>query len=277
VWLRRVTPGYFEAVGLDLVSGRGFSAADDAEATRVIIVNETLERDYFDGQAVGKRLNVNNPADPVWREIVGVAHDIKNFGIRVDSRNALYLPYAQAPTGFMFTAVKTSVEPASLVNAVRAAVAALDPAIALADVQPMEELVSTSLEADRFTTSILGGFAFVALILAVVGLYGVVSYSVSMRMREMGVRIALGAPSGGIQRLVLRWSLALAVGGIVLGSIGAFVVTRHMESLLFEVAPTDVPTFAAVSAIMVVAALFASLVPATRATRVDPIKVLKAE
>ncbi len=277
VWLRRVTPGYFDAMGLDLVSGRGFSAADDAEATRVIIVNETLERDYFDGQALGKRLNVNSRADPVWREIVGVARDIKNFGIRVDSRNALYLPYAQAPTGFMFTAVKTSVEPASLVNSVRAVVAALDPAIALAQVQPMEELVSTSLEADRFTTSILGGFAFVALILAVVGLYGVVSYSVSMRMREMGVRIALGAPSGEIRTLVLRWSLALAVGGIVLGSIGAFGVTRLMESLLFDVAPTDVPTFAAVSAIMLAAALFASLVPAIRATRVDPIKVLKAE
>jgi len=277
VWLRRVTPGYFEAMSLEVLSGRGFSAADDAEATRVIIVNETLERDYFDGQALGKRLNVNDPETPVWREIVGVARDIKNFGIRSESRNALYLPYAQAPTGFMFTAVKTSLEPSSLVNPVRAVVAALDPAIALAQVQPMEEVVSISLEADRFTTSILGGFALVALLLAVVGLYGVVSYSVSMRMREMGVRIALGAPSGGIRTLVLRWSLALAGGGIVLGALGALGVTRLMESLLFGVAATDIATFAAVSGIMAVAALTASLIPAIRATRVDPIKVLKAE
>jgi putative ABC transport system permease protein len=277
VWLRRATPDYFDAIGLQVVSGRAFSDSDDAEAGRVIIVNETLERDYFDGQAVGKRLNVNSPDDPLWREVVGVVRDIKNFGIRAESRNALYLPYAQAPGTVMFTTVRTSVEPESVVNAVRAEVAQLDPSVALARLQPMEEVVSSSLATDRFTTSLLGGFAVVALLLAVVGLYGVVSYSVSTRLREMGVRIALGAPDRLIRILVLRWALGLAVAGIVVGAVGALGVTRLIEGLLFGVGAADVRTFLTVSAVMATAAVLASLLPAIRATRVDPIEVLKAE
>lgn len=277
VWLRRATPGYFEAMGLGLVRGRGFDVSDDADATRVIIVNETLERDYFDGNALGQRLNVNNPADPVWREVVGVARDIKNFGIRSESRNALYLPYAQAPSTFMFTAVRTALDPESLTSAVRTEVAALDPDIALAGVQPMADVVDSTLQTDRFTMTLLGGFALVALLLAVVGLYGVVSYSVSTRVRELGVRIALGANRGGIRALVLRWSLGLAAAGIVLGGIGALLLTRFLDDLLFDVSAADLPTFAVVAAVMAAAALAASLVPAVRATRVDPITVLKAE
>lgn len=278
VWLRRITPGYLDALGVQIVSGRNFTASDDAEATRVIIVNETLERDYFDGQAVGKRLNVNNPENPVWREIVGVAEDIKNFGIRSESRNAMYLPYAQAPTTFMFVAVRgEGVELESLINPMRAGVGELDPGVALAVIQPMDELVSSSLGTDRFTTTLLGGFAVVALLLAVVGLYGVVSYSVNTRLREMGVRIALGAQNRGIRRLVLRWAVTPALGGIVLGGIGAVTVTRLMEGLLFGVASTDIVTFTSVALLMAVATVAASLVPAVRATRVDPIKVLKSD
>jgi putative ABC transport system permease protein len=277
VWLRRSTPEYFEAMGIGIVRGRAFTPSDDSEAPRVIIVNETLERDYFGGNAIGKRLNVNNPANPVWREIVGVAADIKNFGIRADSRNAMYVPYAQATTTPMFTAVRTTGDPSSLINPVRAEVAALDPSIALSQVQPMQEVVSVSLATDRFTTSLLGGFSVVALLLAVVGLYGVVSYSVSTRMREMGVRIALGAPQGDIRRLVLRWALGLAGGGIVVGAAGALGLARLIEGLLFGVGSADAVTFVSVSVVMAAAAVLASLLPAIRATRVDPIKVLKAE
>ncbi|MEM7416042.1 MAG: ABC transporter permease [Gemmatimonadota bacterium] len=277
VWLRRITPGYFETMGLPLLKGRGFDSSDDGDAARVIIVNETLERDYFDGNAIGKRLNVNDPDNPVWREVVGVARDVKNFGVRAESRNALYVPYTQAATTFMFTVVKTSMEPAAIIGAVRSEVAALDTDIALANVQPMTEIVATSMQTDRFTTTLLGGFALVALLLAVVGLYGVVSYSVSTRIREMGVRIALGANGGGIRSLVLRWSLGLAAVGIVLGSIGAFGLTRLLDDLLFEVSATDVTTFGAVSVVMALAALVASLVPAMRATRVDPVSVLKSD
>ncbi len=277
VWLRRITPGYFDAMGLQLISGRGFTTSDDAEAPRVVIVNETLERDYFGGNALGKRLNLNDPANPVWREVVGVAKDIKNFGVRAESRNALYLPYAQAPTGFMFTAVRTSIEPEAVMGDIRSEVARLDPDIALAQLQPMEEQVSASLAVDRFTTSLLGGFAVVALLLAAVGLYGVVSYSVGTRLREMGVRMALGAPGAGIRALVLRWALTLAAGGIVLGAAGAAGVTRLIEGLLFDVEPTDVTTFVLVSLVMALAAALASLIPAVRATRIDPIEVLRAE
>jgi len=277
LWLRRVTPGYFDSVRLELASGRAFTASDDAEAPRVVIINETLERDYFDGNAVGRRLNVNNPDNPIWREIVGVAKDIKNFGVRADSRNAMYLPYAQAPTGFMFTTVRTSLEPESIMGAIRTEAAELDPDIALATLQPMEEGVSTSLATDRFTTSLLTGFASLALLLALVGLYGVVSYSVSTRLREMGVRIALGAPAGGIRALVLRWALGLAVGGIAIGALGAAGLSRLMEGLLFGVGTTDVLTFSVVAVLMGSAAVLASLVPAIRATRVDPIQVLKVE
>ena len=277
VWLRRATPGYFDAMGIEIVSGRGFTASDDAEATRVIIVNQTLERDYFDGQAIGKRLNVNDPANPVWREIVGVAKDIKNFGIKAESRNAMYIPYAQAPTTTMYTTVRTTLDPESLINSIRSEVNAIDPSVALSGVQPMDELVSGSLATDRFTTSLLSGFAIVALLLAVVGLYGVVSYSVSTRLREMGVRIALGAPRGDIRKLVLRWALGLALGGIVVGAAGALGLTRLMGGLLFGVGSADPVTFVSVSLVMAAAAVLASIVPAIRATHVDPIKVLKSE
>jgi predicted permease len=277
VWYRRVTPDYFDTLGLEIVAGRPFSAADDAQATPVILINETFSRDYFDGQPLGKRININNPSEPVWREIVGVVADIKNFGIRAESRNALYFPYVQIPSTFMFTVVRANVEPESLTNAIRAIVNELDPAVALAQVQPMEEVVAATLAAARFITSLLGGFAVVALLLAVVGLYGVVAYNVSMRRREMGVRIALGAPSGNIGRLVLRWALSIAAAGIVIGGLGAAGVTRLLEGILFGVAATDPATFVLVAIIMAAAALLASLVPALRATRVDPIKVLKAD
>lgn len=277
VWLRRSTPGYFETMGLELLRGRNFNASDDQEATRVIIVNETLERDYFDGNALGRRLNVNDPENPVWREVVGVVKDIKNFGIRAESRNALYLPYAQAPTTFMYTTLKTTGDPAALTATVSAEVAALDPDVALASVRPMEDVVSGSLDTERFTTTILGGFAVVALLLALIGLYGVVSFSVTTRLREMGVRIALGAPGGDIRSLILRWALGLAAVGIVLGAGGAMGLTRFLDEMLFEVAPTDVPTFLLVAGIMAASAIVASLVPAIRATRVDPIEVLRSE
>lgn len=277
VWLRRSTPGYFEAMGLELLRGRGFTASDDQEATRVIIVNETLERDYFDGNALGRRLNVNDPANPVWREVVGVVKDIKNFGIRAESRNALYLPYAQAPTTFMFTTLKTTGDPAALTATVSAEVARLDPDVALASVQTMEEVVAGSLDTERFTATLLGGFALVALLLAIIGLYGVVSFSVSTRLREMGVRIALGAPGGDIRRLILKWALSLAALGIIIGAGGAFGITRLLGDMLFQVAPTDVPTFLVVAGLMAAAAMLASLVPAIRATRVDPIEVLRSE
>ena len=277
VWLRRITPDYFDALGLELVSGRSFTFADTDDQPQVVIINQTLADDFFDGNALGKRINVNNPDNPVWREIVGVVGDIKNFGIRSESRNAMYVPFYQISSGSMFTVVRTSLDPTSMMASVRREVAGIDPSMAVARLQPMSEWVDDSLASDRFTTALLSGFAVVALLLAVVGLYGVVSYSVSTRLREMGVRMALGAGGSSIHRLVLHWSLRLALAGIVLGALGALAATRLMGGLLFGVEPADPVTFAFTAGVMAAAALVASMIPAIRATRVDPIKVLKAE
>ena len=277
VWFRRITPGYLDAMGIELLAGRGFTLADTDEQPQVVLINETLANDYYGGEAVGKRINVNDPGNPTWREIVGVVADIKNFGIRAESRNAMYVPFYQVSAGFMFTVVRTNLEPTSIMGAVRREVAAVDPAMAVARVQPMSEWVGQSLGSDRFTTILLTGFAVVALLLSVVGLYGVVSYSVSTRLREMGIRIAIGAGASSIHKLVLRWSLRLALIGIVLGGVGALVATRLMEGLLFGVRAADPTTFVMTAAVMAASALGASMIPAIRATRVDPVKVLKAD
>jgi hypothetical protein len=277
VWFRITTPGYFDAMGLELVAGRAFTMGDTDDQPQVIIINETLATRYFDGDAVGKRINVNSSESPVWREVVGVVGDVKNFGIRSESRNAMYLPYYQFAPGFMFATMRTSVDPVTIMGPVRAEVSQMDPGIAVAQLQPMTDWVDGSLSADRFTTSLLTGFAVVALALALVGLYGIVSYSVQTRLREVGVRIALGAENTNIRRLILRWSLRLAVLGIVIGALGAAGLTRLMEGLLFGVDATDLTTFGAVALLMGLAALLASLIPALRATRVDPIQVLRSE
>ncbi len=277
VWFRRITPDYFDAMSLELVAGREFTAADADDQPQVVIVNQTLSDDFYGGEAVGKRINVNDPGDPNWREIVGVVRDIKNFGIRAESRNAMYVPFYQVSSGFMFTVVRTRVDPTALVGPVRREIAAVDPSMAVARIQPMTEWVGESLAADRFTTTLLTGFAMVALLLSVVGLYGVVSYSVSTRLREMGIRIALGAGGTSIHTLVLRWSLRLAIMGIVLGAVGALAATRLLEGLLYGVRAADPGTFFLTAAVMAAATLAAGMIPAIRATRVDPIRVLKAD
>ena len=279
VWLRRATVGYLDAMRIPVVAGRAFDDNDTDEQTQVIIINETLADRYFGSasDALGQRLNVNSPERAVWRPVVGVVRDIKNFGLRAGSRNAMYIPFNQISTAFMFTVVRTVGDPLTVASAVRQEVSEVDATIAVAQLQPMEDLVFDALATDRFSTALLTGFAMVALLLAVVGLYGVVSYGVSTRLREMGVRIALGAESSSIRGLVMRWALGMALMGIALGAAGAYGVTRLMQDLLFGVEAADPLTFATTAVIMAGAAVLASLIPALRATRIDPIKVLKAE
>jgi putative ABC transport system permease protein len=278
MWIRRTTPGYFEAVGLDIVRGRAFTLADDASAQRVLIVNETLANRYFpDRDPIGQRINVNGSENPVWREIVGVAADVKNFGVTEDSRNAAYFPYHQIPNTRMMLAVKTDGDPMSILPTVREAMRDIDPSLVAANAAPLGDFVSTSLQTERFVASLLGLFAGVAFFLAAVGLYGVVSYGVNQRLREMGLRLALGASGGAIRRLVMGRSMVLAAGGVVLGLAGAIAVTRVMAGLLFGVSPNDPATMTAVAAALLSVAGVASLIPAERAVRVDPIAVLKEE
>jgi predicted permease len=278
VWFRRITSGYPDAMGMRLLEGRWITRSDDERAPLVAVINEAFARRYFpDESPLGHRLNFGGAQDPEWSEIVGVAGDARYFGIRDGSRVGVYVPYPQAPSRVLRVALRSTRDASSLAVDVRAAVTELDPSLAVARIQPMETIVSDALGPERFVTLLLGLFAGVALLLAIVGLYGVVSYGVSQRLREMGVRLALGAEGGDIRGLVLGQSLRLALIGVVVGIAGALVVTRLMENLLYGVSATDPWTYGAVALILAAVATIASAVPAARAARVDPIRVLRSE
>ncbi|MCG6957399.1 MAG: ABC transporter permease [Gemmatimonadetes bacterium] len=278
VWFRRVTPGYRAAMGIRLQAGRWLTVGDDETAPPVVVINEGMARRYFpDESPLGKRINLGGPDRPTWREIVGVVAEARYFGVRGDSRDALYLPYDQAPSPTVFLVLRSTRDPAALAGEIRGTVAEIDPSMAVAEIRSMESIVADALGPDRFVTLLIGLFAAVALALAVVGLYGVVSYGVGQRLSEMGVRMALGAEGADIRRLVLRQSSTLVLFGLALGVAGATAVTRMMKNLLFGVNATDPWTFGVVALLLAVVALVASAVPALRASRVDPIRVLRTE
>lgn len=277
-WIRRVTPGYFATMGIRLVQGRGFTPDDDENAGRVLIINESFARRYFTNtNPVGQRINFGDPADPTWRTIVGVARDVRNFGIREDSRVAAYAPYAQVPAGFIFPVLRTSVPPRSVVPAARRALASLDETLAAGGVNTMESLVDDAIASDRFVASLLSLFAALGLVLAVVGLYGVVAYSVGRRLPEMGIRMALGAAGADITRMVVRQAMILVGLGIGAGLLAAGLLARFVQSLLFGVSALDPLTFVGVAAVLGLAGVLAAAAPALRAARVDPVRVLNAE
>jgi len=278
VWFRRATPGYFEPMGIAIVRGRAFRPGDDSQAPRVIIINETLAAQHFpDQNPVGLRINVNSREDPVWREIVGVAQDVKNFGITRGSLNAMYAPFSQVASPFMTMVMRTSVDPVSLIATARSVVASMDPNLASGSVTPMASIVRGSLGSERFVTQLLSLFAAVALVLAVVGLYGVVSYGVNRRVHEMGVRIALGAADSDIRKLIVGKSMLLVGVGLAVGVVGALSLTRVMAGLLFGVNATDPVTFGVTALLLAGAAAAASAIPAQRAVRIQPINVLREE
>jgi ABC-type antimicrobial peptide transport system permease subunit len=245
----------------------------------VVVVNETLARRMFPNEnPIGRRITFGRPdGDSTWREIVGIANDIKNFGIDRDSRMAVYLPFAQAPSGFMFAAVRTAGDPSALAEPIRRLVTELDPGLAVARASTMDELVGRSLAPQRFTTSLMSAFAVVALLLAAIGLYGVVSYGVGLRLHEMGIRAALGARPAMIGRIVVGGSFGLIAIGTVLGVLVAVAAGRLIAGLLFGIEPTDPLTFAAAVAVMAVSGLLAAAPSARRAARVDPVEVLNRE
>lgn len=277
-WVRRLSPTAFAALGLRIEAGRPFSSTDHAEAPKVVIVNQTLAETLFPGESpLGKRVNFNPPSEPVWREIVGVAHDVKNFGLGRESRMVTYFPFDQAPTGFFSAVVATAGSPDAVLASVRGAVAELDPGLAVANLRRLEDDVTASLGSERFTLVLISLFAGLALVLAVIGLYGLVSYSVDSRAREMGVRIALGAERSDIRLRVVGRSLLLVTAGVLAGLIGSYWLTRLMTSLLYSTSPSDPATFLTVSLLLVLSAVVASALPARRAAAVDPVRVLKSD
>jgi putative ABC transport system permease protein len=270
------SPGFFDAIGQRLVAGRGIAPTDDSAAVQVVIVNRRFaETMYPGGGAIGRRI-FSWRDERVAREIVGIVDDVRFGGVADTTRPVVYVPFAQDVYGAVTVAVRTTGDPAALTAPVRRALAALDPEIAMARVRTMEAVKAESVAGQRFNALLLGAFAGLAALLAAVGLYGLLSYSVTQRARELGVRLALGATRGAVLRIVLGRSLRLVAVGSALGLAGALGLTRVLRSLLFETEPTDPLTLAGVTALLAGVALLASYLPARRAARMDPASTLRA-
>lgn len=275
-----VDENYFKTLGVPLVAGRFFDERDVPGGPLVVIVNETLARRYFPGgNAVGRRLKqggAERPNNP-WMEIVGVVGDVKYSGLNAPPEPAFYLADRQQPFIRRFVMVRTAADPRSALNSIRAAVSALDRDVPVARLYAIGQLMNESVAAPRFRTTLVTVFAILGLVLAAIGIYGVMAYTVSERARELGVRVALGATTRDVMRMVLAEAFALAAAGVVLGVAGAVATTRLMAALLFGVTPTDPATFVSIAGILMAIALAGSYVPARRATRVDPMATLRSE
>jgi putative ABC transport system permease protein len=273
--IRVVSPGYFAVMGQRVRAGRSFTDHDRAGSTPVALVNETMAREYWPGQsAVGHRFRIG---DGPWIEIVGVAADVKHASLRDPIEPEFYQPYAQAPWTFMNIVIRTAAPLHSVERAIEQQLASLDPALPAPPVQPMTTLIGKSFAMDRFEMAGLTIFAAIALTLAVVGLYGVMSFLVSRRTREIGVRIALGAGAREIVALVMRDGLRLTILGAALGLGAAAVAANIIRSWLFGVVPADPVTFVSVLIVLGSVALLATYVPARRATAIDPTTTLRSE
>jgi predicted permease len=276
---RIASEGYFETMKIPLIRGRFFSTQDTKESMPVVVIDENMARTYWpNADPVGKRLK-RGGADSTapWLTIVGVVGNVKHYALDTDSRVALYSPHSQIPSGGMHVAVRTTADPASLAAAVTKEARALEPNVPIYDVKTMEQWLAESLARRRFAMLMLGLFALVALLLAAVGIYGVMSYTVAQRTREIGIRVALGAQTGDVLRLVIRQGMWLAISGVGIGLIVAIALTRVMASLLFGVRATDPLTFLAIAALLAIIALLACYIPARRATKVDPMIALRYE
>jgi putative ABC transport system permease protein len=273
-----VSPDYFRVLGIPLRSGRAFTAADVADSQRVVLINETLQRDFFSGEdPIGRRINIGTKQEPEWNTIAGVVGDVKYNGLADDVQPALYCPISQRPTWGSLV-IKTDVaDPLSVTSAVRNEIKKIDPDVPLTNVATMDDRLSKSVAQPRFRTTLITLFAVVALMLACVGIYGVISYSVTLRTHEIGIRMALGARRGHVLKIVIGQAIVLAVAGVALGLAGSYALTSLMSKLLFGVKPTDPATFLITAAILSFTALLASYLPARRATKIDPLEALRYE
>ncbi|HLN58437.1 MAG TPA: ABC transporter permease [Thermoanaerobaculia bacterium] len=272
-----LTPSYFRVLGIRLLQGRLLTARDGAQSPKVCVISQTFARRHFPGaNPIGQRL-LFGFKQSVQREIVGVVADVRRDGLGVVSRPEMYVPFAQEPWWAAYVVIRTSGDPMRLAAVVRNEVGALDPTLPIESVQPMAQIVSESVAQPRFRTTLLGLFGALALLLSVIGIYGVISYSVGRRKREVGIRLALGAESGDVLRLVLGEGLVLTGAGLAAGAVGAAVLTRFLASLLFDVGRLDPATYAAAALTLAGAGLLASWLPARRAMRVDPVTALREQ
>ncbi len=274
--------GYFRTMGIPIIKGRDFDDRDKHGSTPVIIITETFAKQHFPNEdPIGKRVHPGISSiegeDSTMREIIGVVGDIRNRSLNKEPLPAYYVPQTQIPFSQMVTVVKTTAEPRSLVSAVTKEVGAMDQDVPLFEVKTMDEYLSASVAAPRFNSTLLSIFAAVALILTVVGLYGVMSYSVAQRTNEIGIRLALGAQARDVVTMIVKQGSKLILIGLAIGLVGAYAATRLLASLLFGVTAKDPFTFAAVALLLALVALLACYIPAWRATKVDPMEALRCE
>ena len=275
---RCAVANYFETLRIPLIQGRYFNDRDTPRSAPVAIIDEAMARRFWpNGSALGKRLRVTGRKTNPWLEIVGVVGLVKQYGLDLDTRMVVYFPQSQFPVPTLYIVARTKSDPASAVPAIERAIHSIDPMLPVYGVHTMKERLSRSLARQRFATSMLGAFAAFALILAVLGIYGVVSYLVTQTTHDIGVRIALGALPRDILGLVVGHGMTLAAVGLGSGIVGALALTRLIQSLLFGVNSSDAVTFTIVAILLALVTFIASFIPAVRAARLDPTAALREE
>ena len=276
-----VSPGYLRTLGVRLLGGRDFTDGDSETAPKVALVNARLARDLFPGQdPVGRRFLTGRPdakRSPVWITIVGVVDDTRMYGLANPSRLEIYRPLEQATPDDMDLVVRSRIEPAALTSSIRAVVASIDRNQPISAIRTMDELIQESVGSRRLTLILLGAFSALALVLAGIGIYGVISYSVAQRTQEIGIRMALGAGRPDVMGMILLQGARIASAGLILGMLTAFGLTRYLEKLLFSVSPADPAIFGIVALVLALVALLACYIPARRTLRVDPMTALRYE
>src|SRR5215203_49959 len=273
----RVTPDYFKALGIPLKAGRAFEARDKVDAPKVVVVSEAWARLFFPGETdvVGRLIRPGGSEEQ--STIIGIVGDVRHDGLDEPVQPTMFLPYAQHADGGMTIVVPTAGDAAAMTSAVRAAVRSVDAAIPVYDVSTMQERVSKSILAQRLSSSMISVFALMALVLATVGVYGLIAYSVAERRHEIGIRLALGAQGRDVRRLVVGQGVRLTLAGVGVGLVGAVLVGRAIRSMLFGVGPIHAPTLIGVSAILLAVAAIASWIPARRAARTDLLGALRGD
>jgi len=273
------SPGYFDAMGIPLLKGRSFAEQEDEKAPGVVLISRTMAERFFPGEdPLGKRIRLGgrNSKAP-WLTVVGVVGDVKSERLDAENQPQMYTSLLQNSNLFMAFVIRTTNNPAALSEAVRNEIRAVDPDLPVHGVRTMEEVMSASVVQQRFAMTLLGVFAAIALVLAAVGIYGVMSYAVAERTHEIGIRMALGAQAGDIVRMVVRQGMILAVVGVVAGAAAALLLTRVMSSMLYGVSASDPLTFTALSLALAAVAFLACYLPARRAAKVDPMVALRYE
>ncbi|HET6981023.1 MAG TPA: FtsX-like permease family protein, partial [Myxococcaceae bacterium] len=274
---RVVTPGFFETLRIPLLQGRRIEDGDRDGAPPVVVVNESFVRAYFPrGDALGKRIRLVSPQTD-WATIVGVVGDVRHFGLDRPAPLIMYFPVDQQPTEGMSYVVRSAAPPAEVSRRLVSALQSVDAGVPIFAVRPLESFLSASVAERRFTLVLVGTFAFLALLLAAVGLYGVIAYSVRQRTKEIGVRMAIGADAARIARLVASESVRMVAFGLAAGLLGALVTARLLAGFLYGVQPADPLAIVAAAGVLSAAAVLATLLPVRRATRVDPVIALAAE